>query len=51
MSDHVCIFNPRTVDAFDYDVETGEIKNRRTAINVQSFEPFEHVSDTISAIC
>jgi len=35
----------RTVDAFDYNVETGEIKNRRTAINVQSFEPFEHIPD------
>ena len=47
MSDCVYILNPRTVDAFDYNVETGEIKNRRTAINVQSFEPFEHVSDTV----
>ena len=36
--------NSRTVDAFDYDVDTGEIKNRRTVIDVQSFEPFEHVS-------
>lgn len=35
----------RTVDAFDYDVETGEIKNRRTAIDVKSFEPFEYIPD------
>ena len=44
---HAIIFNfviSRRVDAFDYDLKTGEISNRRTAIDVQTFEPMEHVS-------
>ncbi|XP_065051526.1 regucalcin-like [Rhopilema esculentum] len=36
---------PRKVDAFDYDVATGEIKNRRTAIDVKKFEDFAHITD------
>eukprot|EP00112_Aurelia_sp_Birch-Aquarium-sp1_P000956 Seg1093.2 transcript_id=Seg1093.2/GoldUCD/mRNA.D3Y31 product=Regucalcin protein_id=Seg1093.2/GoldUCD/D3Y31 len=36
---------PRKVDAFDFDVSSGEVKNRRTVIDVQSFEPFAHIPD------
>eukprot|EP00794_Sanderia_malayensis_P017423 gene17423-19167_t len=35
----------RGVDAFDYDVQTGEIKDRRTAIDIKSFEPFKYIPD------
>ena len=38
------LFIFRKVDAFDFDVDSGEVKNRRTVIDVQSFEPFAHVS-------
>lgn len=35
----------RRVDAFDYNIETSELQNRRTAIDFKNIEPFEYIPD------